>query len=220
MTGAREANSRKIRAALISAGADLLGQYPIDAITINQIVETAGVAKGSFYNHFADKESLAATVSTAIREEVEQKIRDSNRNVTDPAYRMARGICLHLRLAVIQPKRAAIMLRIAELATSGDYALNRHIQGDIEDGIATGRYHRGCEDAGIIVVMGTTMALMLRIIEQGLDVEQTIELTAKTLSLVLGGFGLQAEEALRIVTDSARDIIDGSDIDSSNGGTS
>jgi hypothetical protein len=61
--------------------------------------------------------------------------------------------------------------------------------------------------------MGTTMALMLRIIEQGLDVEQTIELTAKTLALVLGGFGLQAEEALRIVTDSARDIIAGSDTD-------
>src|SRR5210317_1910282 len=80
---AREANSLRIRAALVTACGDLLVDKPIDAVTINNIVEKAGVAKGSFYNHFPDKESLALSVSAAIRAEVERKITDSNRNVTD-----------------------------------------------------------------------------------------------------------------------------------------
>ena len=52
---AREANSLRIRSALIRACGDLLVEKPIDAVTINNIVEIAGVAKGSFYNHFPDK---------------------------------------------------------------------------------------------------------------------------------------------------------------------
>ena len=64
---AREANSIRIRDALIAACADLLAKHPIDAITINNIVETAGVAKGSFYNHFSDKDALADAVAAAIR---------------------------------------------------------------------------------------------------------------------------------------------------------
>ena len=63
---ARETHSLKIRDALLRACGDLLFEQPIDAITINEIVQRAGVAKGSFYNHFPDKESLAATVSSTI----------------------------------------------------------------------------------------------------------------------------------------------------------
>lgn len=191
----------------MSACADLLGKHPIDAITINTIVETAGVAKGSFYNHFPDKESLALSVSAAIRAEVERKITDSNRNVTDPAYRIARGICHHIKLAVNEPRKAMIMLRSLELATSNDYPLNKNIQIDILEGIDSGRFAKRCEEAGIIQVMGATVTTMLRVIEQELSVEQTIELSVKVLTLILYGFGVIEDEASRIVSDSARDII-------------
>ena len=52
---AREANSLRIRASLVTACGDLLLDKPIDAVTINNLVEKAGVAKGSLYNHFPDK---------------------------------------------------------------------------------------------------------------------------------------------------------------------
>jgi len=207
--GAREANSLKIRAALISACEDLLGKNPIDAITINNIVETAGVAKGSFYNHFPDKESLAVTVSTAIREEVERKVADSNMNVTDPAYRIARGICHHIKLAVDNPQRAMIMLRNPKLATSGEYPLNKNIQIDIREGVESGRFSPRCEEAGIIQVIGATISTMLRVIEKDLSIDQAIDLSTKVFMLTLCGFGVIEEEAFRIVSDSAKDIIAG-----------
>ncbi len=206
---AREAQSLRIREALLHACGELLAQKPVDAITINNIVETAGVAKGSFYNHFADKEALAAEVSAVIRADMEALVTASNRNVTDPAYRMVRGICLHLQLAVSEPRRAIIMLRGAEWSSTTRNPLNEGIRNDIAEGVASGRFERRSKDAGVIQVLGAAFFTMLQIVEQEQSAEQAIELATSVLTLLLCGFGLPEEEATRIVADSARDLIKG-----------
>lgn len=206
---AREAQSLRIREALLTACGDLLSEQPIDAITINNIVQTAGVAKGSFYNHFPDKESLAAEVSSSIRAEVECAVEDSNRNVTDPAYKIVRGMCNHLQLAVADPRRAMIMLRGHEWVTSADHPLNQGIKTHIAEGLESGRFEPRCEDAGVIQIIGSAFFSMIRIIEQRYSVEEAIELATRVFTLILCGFGLREEEAVRIVSDSAKDIIRG-----------
>ena len=206
---AREAQSLRIREALLNACGDLLSEQPIDAITINNIVETAGVAKGSFYNHFPDKEALAAEVSSAIRVELERSVEESNRNVTDPAYRLVRGMCIHLQMAVADPRRAIIMLRGAGWRTATNNPLNEGIKADIADGLASVRFEPRCEDAGVIQVIGAVFFTMLRIIEEQHSAEQAIELATRVFTLILCGFGLREDEAVRIVADSARDLITG-----------
>ena len=206
---AREANSLRIRAALVTACGDLLVDKPIDAVTINNIVEKAGVAKGSFYNHFPDKEALAAAVSEAILNEVETAIREGNENVTDPAYRIVRGMCSYVQLAVSDPRRAIIMARGFQSVFAGEHPLDRTARVDIADGIKSGRLEQRCEDAGLIQVMGAVFFTNLKILEQGLSAGEAIELCTKVFTLVLCGFGLQEEEARRIVSDSARDIVTG-----------
>ena len=64
----QEPRRLRTRAALLASGAELLGQRPIDAIAINEIVEHAGVAKGSFFNHFADKDDCFLAALTDARE--------------------------------------------------------------------------------------------------------------------------------------------------------
>lgn len=205
--GAREAHSLKIRSALVTACSDLLAKHPIDAITINQIVETAGVAKGSFYNHFPDKEALATTVSDAIRKEIEQRVLESNRNITDPAYKVARGVCNHVKLAVEDPRRAIIMLRNAASKTSSDFPLNRNIQAHVSEGVESARFDARCENVGMLQIIGVTFMIMTRIIEDRIAVEESIDLTTEALTLIFCGFGVPEEEARRIANESARDLI-------------
>jgi AcrR family transcriptional regulator len=204
---AREAQSARIREALLQACGDLLYEQPIDAITINEIVARAGVAKGSFYNHFPDKESLAATVSNAILAEVEARVRSCNENVTDPAHRLARGMCTHMALAVSDPRRAMIMLRGHDWVTEGEHALHRSVREDVQQGIDSGRFARRCQDVGVLQVIGTGYFSMIRILEQKLSVEAAIDLATRAFALTLCGFGLEESEAERIVADSARDIM-------------
>ncbi len=206
---AREAHSIKIRQALISACTDLMGQYPIDAITINNIVESAGVAKGSFYNHFPDKEALAETVAAEIRSEVESRVRDSNTNVTDPAYKIARGLCNHVQFAVSDPGRATIMLRGYEGVTSEKHTLNQAVQEHVREGVESGRLATRCNDGAYLVIMGSAIATCLKVVDQQLNPDEAAALCTGVFTLVLCGLGLEEAEARRIVSDSARDIVRG-----------
>ena len=58
----RRGRGVETRMALLAAGQKLLAERPIDALAIDEIVQTAGVAKGSFYNHFEDKDAFAFAI--------------------------------------------------------------------------------------------------------------------------------------------------------------
>ena len=64
----------RTRTALLEAGLDLLADRPIDAIAIDELVAAAGVAKGSFFNHFGDKYGFANAIGEAM-----QRYRDADR---------------------------------------------------------------------------------------------------------------------------------------------
>ena len=72
------------------AGRELFAERPVDAVAIDDIVRKADVAKGSFYNHFADREALVAAITDDIRLGLEAAIDAANDGVEDPARRVAR----------------------------------------------------------------------------------------------------------------------------------
>ena len=83
----------RTRAALLQAGQSLFAAQSVDAVSIDDIVLAADVAKGSFYNHFADKDALAREVAVTVRGEVEAQVDLANAGVADPVMRMARAPC-------------------------------------------------------------------------------------------------------------------------------
>ena len=101
----------RTRAALISAGFDLLAEKPIDAIPIDEVVAKAGVAKGSFFNHFADKQAFAEAIATEVRLELEDQIARANSGIADPIERIAGGMRVGAEFALSNPKRTAVLLR-------------------------------------------------------------------------------------------------------------
>ena len=82
MAADRPGRTEKTRAALVAAGRKLFCEHPIDAVAIDDIVREAGVAKGSFYNHFTDREALARAVTALIRADVEHAVWQSPAGAT------------------------------------------------------------------------------------------------------------------------------------------
>lgn len=60
--GRRDANRRERTRSLCDAGLGLFLEHGVEAVTVDQIVVRAGVAKGSFYRYFRDKEELVGTL--------------------------------------------------------------------------------------------------------------------------------------------------------------
>jgi AcrR family transcriptional regulator len=68
--GKRDENRRRQTAALAAAGLRLFLRDGIEAVTVEQIVDEAQVAKGSFYRYFGDKADLVEALFAPTAREV------------------------------------------------------------------------------------------------------------------------------------------------------
>ena len=57
-----EGRTHPTKAKLIETVVELLDQHPVEAITLDQILEMSKISKGSMYHHFADFDDIAFVV--------------------------------------------------------------------------------------------------------------------------------------------------------------
>jgi len=201
----------RTRAALLDAGAALLAERPIDALSVDDIVNAAGVAKGSFYNHFADKAALAWAVGDSVRADIETLVDDANANVDDPAVRLVRGICVYVDFALADPPRARIMARGLRAAAAklgaGDADLHAGLRADIARGLSAGRFALPTIDVGTLFVAGVGEAALAAVLAPATTPQFAVLLAQQLCALVLKAFGLPQDEAERIAAQAAHEVI-------------
>ncbi|HEY5944224.1 MAG TPA: TetR/AcrR family transcriptional regulator [Kofleriaceae bacterium] len=91
--GKRDRNRRANQQQLVDAALGLMLANGTASVTIDQIVERAGMAKGSFYRYAADKEDLVAQIltpviaeATAALDRCEQQLRTKRRDDVAAIY--------------------------------------------------------------------------------------------------------------------------------------
>lgn len=191
----------RTRDALVSAAEELFAAKGPAAISIDEIVTAADVAKGSFYNHFEDKDAIAREIARTLRAELEQNLTALNVGIDDPAKRVARALSFYTAFAQRSPKRARAMLHLSSGATDPDAPLNQGLSRDIASGIARGRFTGVGREAGMLFVIGAVQASLQRALNQD---RTSAQRTADQMSaLLLRGLGLSPSEAKRIAALSA-----------------
>ena len=202
--GSRRAE--RTRGALIAAGRRLFCDRPIDAVTVDTIVQTAGVAKGSFYNHFVDRESLVRAISAEIRAGVELAIDRANADVEDPARRVARACCIYLRFALDEPERAGFLVRIHSGHTSLEAPLNRGLVDDISRGLATGRFRVATLQAGVLYVLGVNQVALAQIVQEP-SAPLAVGLAQQLCAMMLSGLRVPDMDADLIAAQASDEIV-------------
>ena len=191
----------RTRAALMQAGQSLFAAQSVDAVSIDDIVAAADVAKGSFYNHFSDKEALAREIAVTVRAEAEAQVDLANAGVTEPASRMARGQAVFVRYAVRNPERARAMMRLHAGATLPNAPMNRGLRADIEAGLAAGVFRDLTVETGLLMAMGMGMVAVTRVLEA--DGPADPQALSRDLNFgLLRGLGV-AEDAARTISAAA-----------------
>ena len=190
--------------ALVDAGLELLAERPIDALAIDEIVGRAGVAKGSFFNHFADKPAFGRAIGAEIRAELEQRIGAANAGVADPITRLAGGMRTGLAFALDEPRKTAIMIRNAGNSTLRDQPLNQGVAADLNAAVATGRLRQEARQSGLRFWLGLCQVLMANAIERRIDRAEAARRLEEMLVLALTGLGLPAKDAAAYASASAR----------------
>jgi len=188
----------RTRTALLDAGLDLLAERPIDAIAIDELVAAAGVAKGSFFNHFGDKYGFANAIGEAIRGDIEALIGALNKDEGDPLARLCGGMAGAAAFALSERKRAAVLMRSARGMTLEDHVLNRGVIADLRDVAAAHRLVAAADRGGVLFWLGCCQALMGGLIEKGADTAEVAAMLSDMIALGLGGLGVDAENTVRL----------------------
>jgi AcrR family transcriptional regulator len=145
---------QRTRSAIIMAGQQLFASRPLEGVSIDDIVEAADVAKGSFYNHFDDKEGLATTIIELVQGDCEHHVFVANQDIDDASSRVARALAVMVRYAHDHPDRLQAMLALSNRRTNVKAALNAGVAHDIRIGLDTGCFKGVTVESGVLIVLG------------------------------------------------------------------
>jgi len=198
----------RTRAALLRAGRTLLASRDIGGISVDEIVAAADVAKGSFYNHFDDKEVFAREIGGAVRRQAEQAVAVANTGVTDPPARLARGLCVFVRFAIEHRDSAKVLWRLNAGSTMADAPINRELRHDLLAGMQNRRFHSIDLEAGLLLVMGAVVISMRHVLEERVTTQPS-SIAANMAAGMLRSLGVLRAEAHRLAADAAKSVFRG-----------
>jgi AcrR family transcriptional regulator len=206
-TPASRSSTRSVRTrtALIAAGRKLFAEHALDAVAIDDIVNEAAVSKGSFYNHFDDKDALLAAIVADIRGGIEARITQVNADVEDPPARIARAVCVYCSRVADEPAEGHILLR-NDPRGSARQPLNEGLRADLTAGLHSGRLILPGVEAGLLFVIGVAHSLLLAAVRNR-DAAKTIGEGQQLCMMMLRSFGLPYPEPEVIAARAADEII-------------
>ena len=200
--------SRRTRSALVDAGLSLFGERAPDAVTIDEIVSRAGVGKGSFYNHFTDREGLVRAIGERLRCDVEEQVRLANAGIADPAVRMVRANFCYYRFAIERRAMASFALRSAGWPDATGMAdLDDGLWRDLEEGIASGRFRLRSLESGMVFVRGVVRQMICTSLAATPD-HATGAGLIEIGKMVLLGLGMEDRESEALAVEACAELVE------------
>jgi AcrR family transcriptional regulator len=138
MVDGRVEKGRATRERLIAAARGHFGERGYEATSIEAVLETAGVARGALYHHFATKEALFEAVLDQVVEEIAARAADAARAAGNPLASLHAGCNVWLemvldpaiqRIALLDPPSVVGWTRWRELD-------EKHILGGVRVALA------------------------------------------------------------------------------------
>ena len=175
----REKRART-RAQIVEAGLMLLAERPPEALTVDAIVEAAGVAKGTFYYHFQSIEELVAAVGAKLADSFDELLATSRLDEADPVARMSSAYAKFLEKAFDDPFWARLVVRSAQ-APAALSRIRENLKADLAEAMAQGRL--GIED--VELAADIVMGIGLQVMRSSLERPAAPDLTRQALNAVL-----------------------------------
>jgi AcrR family transcriptional regulator len=190
------------------AAMELFAEKGQTQVTVSELAQAAGIARGTVYNNVPSPETLFEAVSAQLAAEMNQRISAGFEDVIDPPQRLANGIRHYIRRAHEEPYWGRFLSRFA--------FSHRTLQGmwsgppmrDVLNGLANRDYDFRPEQLPSVIAMiaGSVLTSMYLVLEGH---RTWRDAGSDTAELVLRGMGVDAETARRIATAELPPLPDG-----------
>ena len=166
-------------------------------VSVSDLAQAAGVARGTIYNNLESPENLFERVAAQLADEMNERVAASYTHVDDPAERTAIGVRLYIRRAHEEPHRGRF---IVHFGFSNDSLRNVWTGPPMRDLVAA--LQQGLFDfppeqvpSALGLIAGTTVSAILMVLE---GIKTWRDAGTETTTMILRGLGVEPERAIII----------------------
>ncbi len=141
--GKREATKAANRAAIVAAAREVFAEIGFGAASVRDVIRRTGLATGTFYNYFPDKESLLREILDDAADEARVRVRAARQGATSLEDFVARGYRAYYEFLAEDPERFELLRRNSGTirVLFDEPALGAgtdELRRDLEDAVAAG----------------------------------------------------------------------------------
>ncbi len=185
----------RTRSTLIDSAIDVFSEKGIEEASIHEITAIAGLANGTFYNHFKDKDDLALASSEAIALEIAKTLDGRMSDLEQGVSRIIVASWAFLLVARSAAPWAHVLVGQYLRQPRAEASAFNYMRADIERAIAQG-------DLDVEVdafLLEQIAALMMAALRRTLDEDGEAAVMSRTCESILRLLGLTPAQARREV---------------------
>jgi AcrR family transcriptional regulator len=191
----REKRART-KAQLITAAKALYSTRPWESVTVDEVVNEAGVAKGTFYTHFNDLNELAAAVADELVKSFDELIQPIRLSLSDPLLRVAFGCDAFFQKSLDDRLWALLAARMARSYPTVGKVARKRFSEDLREALEQSPQMRASLQLALEVSIGIVIQVMAAIGEGRLnDGDRT-----SAVRCILTAIGVGGRDAASICT--------------------
>ena len=128
----------RTRAAILEAARACYAAPKAAPVTVEAVMQAAGLAKGTFYVHFADLAALETELGETLTDELDRRLQPARLAADHPLTRLATAVTVLLHDLARSPAQARLVARAASAIPDVVNAMQAHLRQDLADAHAAG----------------------------------------------------------------------------------
>lgn len=184
----------KTRQKLVAAAKTVMANAPAEAVTIDQITQSANVGRGSFYNHFSSMDDLFASTLEDLISDIGHSFAAGRRAFDDIADFAAWSIQFLVQRAVDDPQLGWFIANNVKSQPLLKAHIDPRARAAVIHGAQEGRFQLPDPELWLSIGMASTTAFIRGCLEGRFVVTQSVDLAAS----ILQAAGLSRSEAKQI----------------------
>ncbi len=180
---------------LLESALVICAQQGADAPVIDDVIQHAGVSRGSFYNYFKTYEELLEAVAVQVGEDLVRIVDPAVCRYEDPVLRLALALRLLLNLMQRAPVLAAFVARLRWPEENKLPEGIRSVTRDILEGMRTGVLAVESSRVALDVFLGTFFGAAHTLVREKVSNTYSEEISECILN-ALSAEGVRATEAM------------------------
>ena len=153
-----EAKRARTRLTILDAARACYAAERTAPVTVEAVVQAAGLAKGTFYLHFQDLAALEAEVGGALLAELGERLEPARLAVRDPLTRMATAVTILLRDLAAEPAQARLAAHAIVAIPEVAHAVQARLRADLAEAQSAGLLAIGSVDLAARIVVASVRA--------------------------------------------------------------